>query len=166
MTQKNTGRFFILLEEQDGYEKGKTFLDPGNQTKELKGNIYTDPKRSKDRMKNEYTFTSIENKDRTVTCFRDKMREIDELDHDLLVSIPSKAQRLDMLESDLYKQIKNTEIGDSVSLELDEHKRNKVVLGKIRYIGQIKKNGGFYFGVQFEVRLSSCIIYVKYGNVC
>ena len=125
MSHKKTGCFYILLEDQAGHEKGKSFLDSGTSTNELKGTIYSDAKPSKDRIPNEYTFTSIENKERSVTCSRNTMMEIDKKDANLLVSIPSKNQRLKMFRSDLYKQIKNAERGDVVYFELDEYKRNK-----------------------------------------
>lgn len=159
MAAKDTRRdYFLLLHDLNGIKtitNAHFYQQPSkSETKELKGGIYyltsQSNKVSANKTNEKLKFISNEDKNSWVETSEQNFKKLDYRDYELLIAVPSRIGRLKIIESDLYKNIKNVEVNDSVSIELDEHKQNKVVLAKVRYIGTVGNLEGCFFGVEYE----------------
>ena len=144
-------KYFILLEDTDGIEKKKRFANFGPKEtgyKALKGDIFERIHTKSNEIDFEPSFVSIENPDRTIKCIEEKLKPLKGDEYNFLIAVGVKNERMRLLGSNVLKEIMNIQKGDLVAVQIDG---GATFIGKVRYIGPVINEMGYYFGINFDV---------------
>lgn len=156
----STERFCILLAKCLGKKKEKKFMKSSTSKVEiLPGTLLLlldIVKNSSTHNQLQFVLDTLDQEDVEVTCSRDDFNEISKEEYELLINVPTCADRYQIFMSKEWMQEgQKLKLGDYV--EVYDKASAKDLIGILRYRGNVQGLSGIHFGVELVVRYNYII---------